>query len=508
MPQDSVFEQANKVISNTLDSLYSVSIAYVLMILLLGTGIYFTLKTRGFQFYMFGHMIKLVLRSRKGARGGISSFQAFAIGLADRVGTGAIAGVALAVVAGGPGTVFWMWIVAILGMVTAFVESTLAQLFKTKTKAGFFIGGPAYYIQKGLGSRFWGAVFAVLLIFAYAFSFEMIQSNSISQLASLAFEVPSWVSALILVAMTLPLVLGGIRPIARLTEYLAPLMALVYLLMALVIIALNWQTIPFVFKEILAGAFGQGSYVPPSVAGASGAFMVALQNGVKRGLFTNEAGMGSAPNAAATATVEHPVNQGLVQALGVFVDTMMVCTATALIILVSQPFWVQDAHTLDGTALTAASMVSSLAFGDNTQTIVSVFVLAMMLSFGYSTILGNYAYAETNYKYLVGINKSPLPLKLLVIFATCLGALLPLHSVWSLADWASALMAIVNLVAIVLLGKLALGALKDYCAQRKAGVEVPVFHSVDNPYMPEHFESEVWCEAGGYLDSWFEFEEK
>ncbi len=496
-----MFSQINSYISSTLDSIYSVSIGYVLMFVLLGAGLYFTFASKGYQFRMFGHMCKMVFHSRKGAKGGISSFQAFAIGLADRVGTGAIAGVALAVVAGGPGTVFWMWVVALLGMATAFIEATLAQMFKVRAGDGTFRGGPAYYIQKGLGSRKWGMVFAVLLIFAYAFSFEMIQSNSISQLAEHSFGIPTWVSALILVIMTLPLVLGGIRPIARLSEYMAPIMAAVYMLMALVILVINYESIPFLIKEIFAGAFGQGTYVPPAVSGAAGAFIVALQTGVKRGLFTNEAGMGSAPNAAATATVEHPVSQGLVQSLGVFVDTMMVCTATALIILVSEPFWASSAHSLDGTALTAASMVSSLSLGVYTEHIISGFVLIMLLSFGYSTILGNYTYAETNYCFLRGIHCNRLPLKLLVIFATFLGAVLPLQSVWSLADWACALMAIVNLIAILMLGKWALGALKDYCAQLKKG-QTPVFHSSHNEYMPAELETEVWSEPGGYHESW------
>lgn len=498
---EETFEAVNAAVAHFLDVVYSNSISYVLMFVLLGTGIYFTVRMRGMQFRMFAHMWGVILKSREGAKGGISSFQAFTIGLADRVGTGAIAGVALAVVAGGPGAVFWMWVVAMVGMATAFVEATLAQMFKVRVGDGTFRGGPAFYIQTGLKSRKWGIVFAVLLIFTYGFSFQMIQSNSISQLAKVAFGVPLWVTALILVVMTLPLLVGGVRRIARFTEWLAPAMALVYLLASLVIIGINIDKIPFVFKEIFLGAFGQGTYVPPAVAGGLGAFIVALQIGVKRGLFTNEAGMGSAPNAAATATVDHPVTQGMVQALGVFVDTMLVCTSTAFIILMSQPFWQHSSGAaLDGTALTAASMVSSLGFSKTVEIAVSIFVMLMMVCFGYSTILGNYAYAESNYKYIAGVKNRATPLKIIVIFATFLGAVLPLQSVWNLSDWAAAFMSIVNLVAIVLLGKWAMGALKDYNRQRAQGIETPVFCCKDNPDMPGELPTDVWTTPGGHDD--------
>ncbi|MDO4665824.1 MAG: alanine/glycine:cation symporter family protein [Actinomycetaceae bacterium] len=491
------FLDINSQIASWLDSAYDVSIAWVLIVLLLASGLFFTIKSKGMQIAMFPHMLSVIVKSRGGAKGGISSFQAFAIGLADRVGTGSIAGVALAVVAGGPGAVFWMWVVAAVGMATAFIEATLAQLFKVRGGDGTFRGGPAYYIQRGLGSRTWGAIFAVLLIFAYGFSFEMIQSNSISQLALTSFHVPTWVSAVVLIALTLPLVIGGVRKIAHLSEILAPAMALVYVVMGIIIMLINFTYIPHVFSEIFTGAFGHGTYVPPAVAGGAGALIAALTQGIKRGLFTNEAGMGSAPNAAATATVDHPVTQGLIQSLGVFVDTMLVCTSTAFIILMSRPFWEEGrAAGLNGTALTGESLVDSLGSSPAVHNLVAVLVMAMMISFGYSTILGNYAYAETNYRYLVGMNKSVLPLKILVIASTVLGALLPLKSVWSIADWATALMTIVNLVAILFLGKWALGALADYNAQRHT--TTPVFCSVNNPHMPGELPTEVWHERGGH----------
>ncbi|WP_392399218.1 alanine/glycine:cation symporter family protein [Actinotignum urinale] len=498
------FDKINADISSVLNWAYDASIVWVLIVLLLATGIYFTIRSRFMQVRLFGHMFKVITDSRSGAKGGISSFQAFAIGLADRVGTGSIAGVALAVVAGGPGAVFWMWIVALVGMVTAFVEATLAQIFKVRNGDGTFRGGPAFYILRGLNSRKWGAVFAILLIFAYGFSFEMIQSNSISQLAEVSFGAPTWVTAVILTIMTLPLVLGGMRKIAVMSEYLAPIMALVYVVMGLLVMAINFHNIPHVFSEIFAGAFGGGTYVPPAVAGATGAFIAALTTGIKRGLFTNEAGMGSAPNAAATATVDHPVTQGMIQALGVFVDTMLVCTSTAFIILMSGPFWNPNRSAKqDGTALTSLSLVETLGSSPTTHTIVSVIVLVLMICFGYTTILGNFTYAETNYRYLAGLNKSVLPLKLLVIFSTFLGAVLPLPSVWSIADWATALMTIVNLGAILLLGKWAFGALRDYEAQRSKG-ETPIFCSVNNPHLPGELPTDVWDVPGGHHESWNE----
>lgn len=498
------FESFNALVSSWLDWAYGNSIAYVLMFLLLGVGIWLTFTSKFMQVTMFPHMLREILSSRKGAKGGISSFQAFAIGLADRVGTGAIAGVALAVVAGGPGSVFWMWVVAAVGMVTAFVEATLAQLYKVRNGDGTFRGGPAYYIQRGIGSRGWGILFAVLLIFAYGFSFQMIQANSVAQLAaSDHLGIPTWVSAVVLVILVLPLVLGGIRKIAHFSEIIAPVMALVYVLMGVVVMVVNFTEIPHVFMEIFRGAFGQGEYLHQVGLGAGAAFLVALQVGVKRGLFTNEAGMGSAPNAAATATVKHPVTQGMVQSLGVFVDTMLVCTATAFIILMSKPYWEQvGSPNADGTVLTSDSLISSLASSDFGKHLVFGFLLVMMITFAYSTILGNYAYAEANYLYIVGLTKSPLPLKLLVIVATALGAVLPLSSVWSLSDWASAMMAIVNLVALIFLGKWALGALKDYRAQLKQGVKEPVFCSANNPHLPDELPTDVWTVPGGYHEDW------
>nr|WP_227712758.1 alanine/glycine:cation symporter family protein [Nanchangia anserum] len=466
--------------SSGLDTAYSHSIAWVLIVVLLGAGLYFTVTTCALQVRMFPRMLRLIFSSRQGSRGGISSFQAFAIGVADRVGTGNIAGVALAIVAGGAGAVFWMWVVAILGMATAFIESTLAQVFKIRNTDGTFRGGPAFYIQRGLGSRAGGIIFAVLLIFAYGFSFQMIQANTLAQVAQTSFNVAPWVSAVVLLMLTVPFFIGGVRPVARLAEFLAPLMACAYLLLAIAVVAMHIDQVGAVFSSIFAEAFG----LREAVGGTAGGLFVALEQGTKRGLFSNEAGMGSAPNAAATATVKHPVAQGLVQSLGVFVDTIVVCSCTAFIVLVGGVYQPGEETQMSGAALTTASVG---VLGTWTPAIMFIIIA----SFAYSTLLGNYTYAEANIKYLLGVGNNAAIIKILCIISVGLGAMVPLKVAWSIADWATAFMAIVNIVAICLLGKWAIGALRDYEAQGGKLDDV-YFCSTDNPHLPRALDTEVW----------------
>ncbi|MDU0969088.1 MAG: alanine/glycine:cation symporter family protein [Actinomycetaceae bacterium] len=478
---ENAFENWNNQMADVLDNAYSHSIAWVLIVVLLGVGLYFTVVTRGVQIRMFPQMLRVVFKSRKGSRGGISSFQAFAIGVADRVGTGNIAGVALAIVAGGAGAIFWMWIVALVGMATAFIESTLAQVFKIRNADGTFRGGPAYFIQRGLGSRAGGIIFAILLIFAYGFSFQMIQANTLAQVAQSSFNVQPWVSAIILLLLTAPFFLGGVRPVARLAEFLAPMMACAYLLIAIAVVVKHHDQIGPVFASIFSGAFGMRE----ATGGTAAGLLVALEQGTKRGLFSNEAGMGSAPNAAATATVRHPVTQGLIQSLGVFVDTMIVCSCTAFIVLVGGIYKPgQTDADVSGAALTTQSVGT---LGDWTPALMFVIIAA----FAYSTLLGNYTYAEGNIKYLLGIDNNAMIVKILCIISVGLGAILPLKAAWSIADWATAFMAIVNLVAICLLSKWALGALRDWEHQGKNADE-SYFCSTDNPFLPGELHTHVW----------------
>lgn len=490
--EQSLFDKINSGIADTLDWVYGHSIVFVLIILLVGFGIYSTIKTRAIQFRLFGHMWHVALNSRDGAYGGISSFQAFTVGLADRIGTGNIAGVAIALVVGGPGAVFWMWIIALLGMATGFIESTLGQMFKVRNPDGTFRGGPAFYIERGLGKRGWGVLFSVLLVFTFAFAYEMIQANTLSAIAAENFGWPTWVSAIVLVLISAPFFIGGLRPVARFTEILAPLMAVLYILLALITFITNWHMIIPVFQTIFASAFGLNQ----AAGGALGGIYAAFMNGAKRGLFSNEAGEGSVPNAASTATVNHPVKQGLIQSLGVFVDTILVCTATAFIVLVGGVFDInateqsQVVQDLSGANLTIESLG---VLGAWTKPVMIIIIFMFI----YSTLLGNYAYAEGNEKFLRGIDSKGWFSKIICIVAVFLGAVMSLNAVWVIGDWAAALLVLVNLTACLFLYKWAIGALKDYEHQRKTKPEEEIlFCSTDNEFLPGELPTDIWSAEG------------
>ncbi len=469
-----------------IDPVSDVLWSYVLVYVLVGAGLWFGIRTRLVQVRMFPRMVGQVLRSRSGAGGGISSFQAFCIGLASRVGTGNIAGVAIALTLGGPGAVFWMWVVALVGMATALVEATLAQTYKVRVPDGTFRGGPAFYIERGLGSRAGGIVFAVLLIATFGFAFNMVQANTISDVLSGGHGVEHRWSALLLVLLAAPILVGGVRRIARVAEVLLPFMAAAYVLLALVVVALNLGAVLPALGTIVQSAFGVGE----AAAGVTGGLVAAVLNGARRGLFSNEAGMGSAPNAAATATTSHPVKQGLIQSLGVFVDTIVICTATALMILVAGPDVYAAGRTAEaqGASLTQDAVVSQLGGGTTWMMSVIIFV------FAFSSILGNYAYAEINMSFMRARPTAMRVFRLLVVLTVGAGAVLELEVVWALADVVMGLMALVNLVAIVLLGRWAIGALRDYEAQTRRHVD-PVFRTVGNPYLPGDLPDSVWAEG-------------
>ena len=317
-------------ITQWITSINDVLWTYILVIMLLGCAVWFTIKTRFVQFRMFKEMVRLLGDSTNKAEGKehhISSFQAFAVSLASRVGTGNLAGVATAITVGGPGAVFWMWLIALLGSSSAFIESTLAQLYKVQGKTSY-IGGPAYYMKKGLKQPWMGVLFAILIIFTFAFAFNTVQSNTICAAFEQAFQFDHVTMGIILTVLTLMIIFGGIQRIAKVSSIIVPVMALGYILLAFVIVGLNITHLPDVIKLIVSSAFGWEQAL-------GGGIGVALMQGIKRGLFSNEAGMGSAPNVAATADVSHPVKQGLIQTLGVFSDTLVICTCTAFIILFS-----------------------------------------------------------------------------------------------------------------------------------------------------------------------------
>ncbi len=454
---------------------------YILVYLLVAVGLYFTIRTRFVQFRYFPRMVSQLLRSRH-HEAGISPFQAFCVGLASRVGTGNIAGVAIALTIGGPGAIFWMWVVALIGMATALIEATLGQIFKVRADDGSFRGGPAFYIQRGLGSRAGGVVFALLLIFAFGFAFNMVQANAIADVLNASYEVEVQYTTIGLVLLAAPVLFGGVRRVARVAEIVLPLMALAYVTLALIIIGLHITYVPEVFTQIVGGAFG----LTEMDGGFTGGIAAAMLNGVKRGLFSNEAGMGSVPNVAATATVSHPVKQGLIQSLGVFVDTILICSATAFIILVSGPeiYDPSQPTKMAGASLTAAAVASGL--GGWTTWLMTVLVFV----FAFSSVLGNYVYAEVNLFYLGVRNGFITGFRIAVLAAVAVGGLAALEAVWDLADVAMGLMAIVNLTAIVLLSRWALAALRDYTRQSEAGRD-PVFIAEDAG-LPGHLDGEIW----------------
>ncbi|MDM8309716.1 alanine/glycine:cation symporter family protein [Phocaeicola barnesiae] len=451
-------ELFSQIINETNDILWT----YILIVMLLGCAIWFSIRTRFVQFRMLGEMIRLLGDSTAKINGHekhISSFQAFTISLASRVGTGNLAGVATAITVGGPGAIFWMWIIALLGSSSAFVESSLAQLFKIRGKHSY-IGGPAYYMERGLKKRWMGILFAVLITITFGFAFNSVQSNTMSAALESAFAVKPWLSGTIISVLTLIIIFGGVQRIATISSIIVPIMAVGYILLALFVVLSNIDRIPTVIEQIIGNAFGWHQ----AVGGGIGA---ALMQGIKRGLFSNEAGMGSAPNAAATAHVTHPAKQGFIQALGVFTDTLLICSCTAFIILFSEE---HIGNGLDGIQLTQAALTNEVG------SIGGIYVAIATLFFAYSSILGNYYYGEANIRFFTARRWLVQLYRILVGGMVMFGSLASLNLVWSLADVTMALMSICNLIAIVLLGKYAFRLLDDYLEQKRKGIKSPVFH--------------------------------
>ena len=435
--------------------------SYVLIIMLLGLGLWFTLRTKFVQIRCLPEMFRLMTEGAgaKPRSGHISTFQAFCVSTASRVGVGNIAGIAIAVATGGPGAVFWMWVIATIGAASGFVESTLAQIYKVPRKGGGFIGGPAYYIGNVLKSPFFASVFAVLISVTYGLIFNSVQANTISLSIQTSFGVDTNVTGMVIAALTALVIFGGLTRIARVVGFMVPIMAGAYILVALVVTVMNISMVPEVLATIVRCAFDFDA-----VLGAG--FGVALMTGIKRGLFSNEAGMGAVPNAAATADATHPAKQGLVQALGVYFDTLFVCTASAMLVLLT-PGWADSVKT--GIELIQQTLTGQL--GGWTNTFMSVTVLF----FAFSSIIGNYFYGEINMDF---ISRHPAALwifRFFVVAMVYLGSVASLGLVWNLADLFMALMAIVNLVAISLLAKYAFAALDDYISQKKSGIINPEF---------------------------------
>lgn len=453
---------------------------YILIVLLIGLGLYFSFRLKFVQIRHFGEMIRLLgdgasskTRKEHKEKGSVSSFQAFCMSTASRVGVGNLAGVAIAITAGGPGAVFWMWLIAVIGGASAFVESTLAQIYKVKD-GSTFRGGPAYYMEKGLNKRWLGVIFSVLITVSFGLIFNALQSNTVAAAFDEAFHTDGKMVGLVMAGLLALIIFGGVKRIARAVEMIVPIMALIYVAVALFVVITNITMIPSLFKEIMLHAFG----IKEVVGGGLGA---AILLGVKRGLFSNEAGMGSAPNAAATANVTHPVKQGFIQTLGVFTDTLLICSCTAFIILLSD---VPGASELNGIQLTQQALSQHIGSW------ASIFIAIAIFLFAFSSLVGNYYYGETNIEFLSESKTALTAYRILVLGMVMFGSVATVQIVWDLADLFMGMMAIVNLIAIFFLSKFAFAALSDYVKQKKEGKD-PVFYASSIPGLKN---TECWGE--------------
>ncbi|WP_170479957.1 alanine/glycine:cation symporter family protein [Ruegeria arenilitoris] len=466
------------------DGLNGILWNYVLIYGLLGAGIFFTIRLGALQFLHFGEMLRVITSAPRTDRRGITPFQALTVSLASRVGTGNLAGVAVALSLGGPGAIFWMWMVALVGMATAYSESTLAQLYKITTKSGDFRGGPAFYISKGLNAPWAGVLFSICLILSFGLIFVAVQSNSIAEALSGAFGLEKlWVGAGVAVIAAI-VIFGGIKAIARVAEIVVPFMAGGYLLIAVVVMVLNFSEVPGLLWLIVSSALG----LQEAAGGVAGGVMAAMLNGIKRGLFSNEAGMGSAPNIAAVATPSphHPSSQGMVQAFGCFVDTILVCTATALMILLS--------GALAGGEATGMQLTQN-ALDVHLGPTGTYFIAVAIIFFAFTSILGNYSYAE-NAMVFLGLEGR---VAMTILRSGCLamvvwGSVQTVATVFNFADAAMGLMAVINITAILLLSGTVYRLTKDYFDQRKSGKE-PTFILENFDGKPKGISKNIWNET-------------
>lgn len=468
----------------------------ILVWVLIGVGVFFTVCSGFAQFRLFGHSVKTMLNSRTGGtEHGITAFQAFATGLASRVGVGNIAGVAIAISLGGAGAVFWMWLIALIGMCSALAESSLAQLFKVKDlQTGKFRGGPAYYIEQGLGQKWLGTVFALALIVCFGFVYQAIQSNTITQAVQGAagcvdtahacqadWQIYKHIVGAVLVILTAPIIIGGISRVAKFAEMVVPIMAGVYLLVAAAVIVMNLGQLPSVLALIFSKAF---TYEAAGGGLFGSAVSAAMMQGIKRGLYSNEAGQGSAPNAAAAASVKHPLEQGTIQMLGVFVDTLIVCSCTAFIILLAA--MPENAKDLSGIQLTQMALESHVgAWGQ-------YFLAFILFIFAFTTIIGNYAYAESNIQFLKNNPALITVFRILVLGFVYFGAVTKVAVVWDMGDLTMGTMAFINLLAIVLLSKYVFLLVKDYTSQLKQGKQEPTFELNKYPELKKKVKADIW----------------
>lgn len=437
----------------------------ILIPMLVFAGFWFSAKLGFLQFRHFGHMFSVMKGSTKSDESGISSFQALCTSLSARVGTGNLAGVAVAISLGGAGAIFWMWMIALLGMATGFAESVLGQLYKVKDDKGEFRGGPAYYIQQGLNKRWLAITFSLCLFLGYGFIFSAVQANTITDALNNAYGIPTFYSGLVIILVAGAIVVGGLKRIATFAEYIVPFMAIAYVATALIITLLNIQHVPAILGDIVSSAFG----LHEAGAGALGA---AIKNGIQRGLYSNEAGSGSVPHAAAGATPNpnHPVSQGYVQMLGVFIDTMILCTCTAVIILLAGG---SQSDQMEGIRLTQSAMESHLG------EIGADFVAAAISLFAFTSVVANYAYGESNLHMFKLDHKVGRTIYTTGYLAMILwGSSAALPEVWAMADMALGMMTVINIIAIVMLTPTIVAISQHYFAKRDAG-EKPEYKTGD-----------------------------
>lgn len=450
-------------IENIVANINNFMYSYLLIYMLIGIGLFFTIRTKFVQFRLLPEMFRVITEKApvgKDGKKGISSFQAFTISAASRIGTGNVAGVATAIAVGGPGAVFWMWLIALIGAASSLIESTLAQVYKVPEKHGMFRGGPAYYMEKGLNKRWMGVIFAVAITFCFGFIFNAVQANTISIAFAESFDISRTIMGVILAGLTALIIFGGLKRIVSVTQLIVPIMAIVYLILAIIVMIMNITELPGVIALIVKSAFG----LEEAFGGMIGA---AVLNGIKRGLFSNEAGMGSAPNAAATADVSHPVKQGLIQSLGVFVDTLLICTATAMIVLLSDAYLQVDAQSINLTQASLADHIGDWA---------GMFLAIIIFLFAFSSVIGNYYYGETNIGFIKNSKVIVNIYRVVVVAFVFFGSVAKVQLVWDLADVFMGVMAFINLIAILMLWKVAKKVLDHYMLQRKQGKD-PVFYA-------------------------------
>ena len=468
----------NQIVSNINLYLWN----YLIIFILIGAGLFFTMTTGAVQIRMFKEMVRLVASGAgtKTDKNHVSSFQAFCVSTASRVGVGNIAGIAIAVVLGGPGAIFWMWVIALIGSATGFIESTLAQIYKEPIAKGGFYGGPAYYIRYGLNSKFLSILFAILITITFGWIYNSVQANTLA--ASLhTFGIDVTYTGIVVSILLGLIIFGGIQRVAKISEIIVPIMAVLYIGTALFVVLMNIQEFPAMIHKIVSSAFD------PYAAG--GGFMGAtMMNGIKRGLFSNEAGEGSVPNAAATAAVHHPVEQGLVQAFGVFLDTFIICTSSAFIVLIVGDYSITG---LTGIALVQHNLEAQL--GAWAPYAVTVFIIM----FSFSSLVGNYYYGEININHLTDKKYVLHLFRIGVVAMAFIGSIASLDLVWNLADLFMAFLVLTNVSSILRMGRTAGLALDDYIKQRKSGIQTPVF----NRNVLNHTYGIVWWGDGQTTDS-------